>query len=255
MISVCIATHNGERYIKEQLDSILCQLGPDDEVVISDDGSTDNTICILEGYNDSRIKIYNFIQPQKSTDSHTLVTRNFQNALLHASGDYIFLSDQDDMWYPQKVKIIVGYLNDYMVVYHNLRYGDENLIDLGENRYNSSNGYFRRRNYLNRKGVYYGCALAFRREVLDVALPFPQHLNMHDYWLGILAESIGPLYYIDDPLILYRLRGSSVSHKVDNNLIKKIGYRFYNLFFVICRIIKYKFVLRRKNEIRNHNAL
>lgn len=95
MISVCMATYNGEEYIKEQLESILCQLGEMDEIIISDDGSTDNTLNIIESYNDSRIKIH------INTGKHGFVY-NFENALQKAKGEYIFLSDQDDIWLPEK---------------------------------------------------------------------------------------------------------------------------------------------------------
>lgn len=103
MISVCIATHNGAHYIKEQIESILCQLGTNDEIIISDDGSTDNTIDILLAFNDKRIIIYHYKQPVKSKHSHIYVCKNFENALKHAKGDYIFLADQDDWWMPNKV--------------------------------------------------------------------------------------------------------------------------------------------------------
>ena len=89
MISVCMATYNGEKYLREQVGSILTQLGENDELVVSDDGSTDSTIDILKSYNDPRIKIF------INTGRHG-VNSNFENALRHADGDYIFLSDQDD---------------------------------------------------------------------------------------------------------------------------------------------------------------
>ena len=96
-ISVCIATYNGERYIREQLDSILSQLSLDDEVIISDDGSKDSTIEIISSYLDSRIKVF------KNNGKHGYVG-NFENALNHSSGDFIFLSDQDDIWELQKIE-------------------------------------------------------------------------------------------------------------------------------------------------------
>lgn len=119
MISVCIATHNGEKYIKEQLDSILCQLSTEDEVVISDDGSTDSTLEILSDYNDSRIKVYQYKQPYKSRHPHSYVCKNFENALKHAEGDYIFLSDQDDYWMEGKVDKCVELLKTNLLVVHN----------------------------------------------------------------------------------------------------------------------------------------
>ena len=95
MISVCMATYNGAQFIKEQIDSILCQLSTEDELIISDDGSTDETLSIINSYKDNRIKVFQ----HKAAEGSAFIkaTRNFENAMSHAVGDYIFLSDQDDM--------------------------------------------------------------------------------------------------------------------------------------------------------------
>ena len=100
MISVCMACYNGEKFIQEQVDSIICQLGLDDELIISDDGSNDRTLDILFSYEDSRIKILH------NRACHGFVG-NFENALSHAKGDYIFLSDQDDIWKKEKVQKVI----------------------------------------------------------------------------------------------------------------------------------------------------
>ena len=97
MISVCIATYNGAEYLREQVESILSQLEEEDEIVVSDDSSTDTTIEILQSFGDRRIKI--FKNPAKG------FVRNFENALRQAQGDFIFLSDQDDVWLPNKVAV------------------------------------------------------------------------------------------------------------------------------------------------------
>ena len=95
-ISVCIATYNGEKYITDQLKSILSQLGGQDEIIISDNLSTDNTLNMIRLLNDDRIKVYH-------NDARNVI-RNFENAIIHATGGIIFLSDQDDLWKPGKVK-------------------------------------------------------------------------------------------------------------------------------------------------------
>ena len=118
-ISVCIATYNGEKYIKEQLDSILVQLGEDDEVIIGDDGSTDLTLDIIKSYNDPRIKIYK--------NSFKNLILNFESTLEKAKGDYIFLSDQDDVWLPNKVKDSLKDLFKYDVVISNCKVVNKNL--------------------------------------------------------------------------------------------------------------------------------
>ncbi|HEY5589376.1 MAG TPA: glycosyltransferase, partial [Candidatus Paceibacterota bacterium] len=92
MISVCITTYNGEKHIQAQLDSILPQLCSTDEIIISDDGSTDRTIQIVEKYEDKRIKIYHHTKYNKFCKfPFSKITKNMENALIHAKGDYIFL--------------------------------------------------------------------------------------------------------------------------------------------------------------------
>lgn len=113
LVSVCMATYNGGKYIKEQVDSILAQEFKENkdvemEIVVSDDGSTDDTLRILEAYRDERIKIFRHTNPTrkyKYFNASRACSRNFENAMRHAEGDYIFLADQDDVWYPNKMDL------------------------------------------------------------------------------------------------------------------------------------------------------
>lgn len=110
-VSICMATYNGGEYIREQIDSILHQVFRENkdfelEIVVSDDASTDDTINILRSYNDSRIKIFYNHSPKKKykyLNASRACMRNFENAIRHSTGDYIFLCDQDDVWYPNKI--------------------------------------------------------------------------------------------------------------------------------------------------------
>ena len=124
MISVCMATYNGGKYIKEQLDSILPQLGKEDELVISDDGSKDNTYSIIQSYGDERIKLF------YNHGKHGFVG-NFENALKQCKGDYIFLSDQDDIWKVNKVSVVMEKLKDYSLVIHDAEIVDGEGISKG----------------------------------------------------------------------------------------------------------------------------
>ena len=109
MISVCIATYNGSKYIKEQIDSILPQLDECDEIIVSDDSSTDNTLSILKSYHDRRIIIF-------TNQKFNSPIYNFENALKHAKGDIIFLSDQDDIWEFNKVQVMISFLQKKSLV-------------------------------------------------------------------------------------------------------------------------------------------
>lgn len=226
MISVCMATYNGEKYIKEQLDSILCQLESDDELLISDDGSTDNTISIIQSYNDSRIHILNHV-PKPSYSGHEKVSSNFENALKNAHGDYIFLSDQDDIWCKDKVKKCVEKLQNNDFVYHNAEYfyddGRQNMIRFASNP-------FPKNWFMNLKQMSLsGCCFAFNRKCLDLSLPFPEKLIGQDYWISSIALKYCKLCYIDECLILHRRYNESVSTNKKNSLIFKFKYRL-NLF-------------------------
>ena len=109
MLSVCMATYNGEKYIREQLDSILVQLSKEDEVVISDDSSTDRTVAIIKEFRDDRIVLF---ENQKFRSP----VFNFQNSLNHAKNDIIILSDQDDIWKSDKVEVLMQYIYKYDLI-------------------------------------------------------------------------------------------------------------------------------------------
>lgn len=234
MISVCIATHNGERFIKEQIDSILCQLKKNDEIIISDDGSTDNTIGIIRSYNDQRLHVYQYKQSVKSKHTHIYVCRNFENALKHAKGDYIFLADQDDLWMPDKVKKCIELLKNYTLVVHRAELCNEVLKPNGKMMYNDK---FVFNNFLSiKRGKYYGCTIAFRKELLHYILPFPKYLVLHDQWIGCMAELVGHVYYEKEPLIKYRIHTNNTSGgKSKNTLWFQIWYRIYMFAHLLWR--------------------
>ena len=230
MISVCIPTYNGEKYIKEQLDSILCQLSEIDEVIISDDSSTDNTLEIINNYNDKRIKLFinnHFYSP----------IFNLENALNHANGDYIFLSDQDDIWMPNKVKITLKALEQF-----DLSVSDCELIDSKGNIISNSfyllnqsgNGFIK--NLI--KNSYLGCCMAFKRDVLRYTLPFPKNIAMHDIWIGLCVELSGKSVFVNEKLIKYRRHENNLSSAGSiskNNVMYKLKYRLVMLFLLFQR--------------------
>ncbi len=107
MVSVCIATHNGEEYIESQISSILPQLRENDEIIVSDDGSKDRTLDIVNAFKDKRIKVH-ILKSEPVLKKHSNfynATKNFENAIKNANGDFIFLCDQDDIWYNNKIEI------------------------------------------------------------------------------------------------------------------------------------------------------
>ncbi len=229
MISVCIATYNGEKYIAEQLSSILMQIGDDDEVVISDDASTDNTLQVIEAIGDKRIKVYNHAK-SKAKFSIDYATRNFENALMHASGDIIFLSDQDDVWMPTKVTTMLAALEENDVVMSDCYLADANLVP-GCQYYKSEFRKFKPSIFYNFiKPSFLGSCMAFRRSVIAKALPFPKYGVGHDLWLGFVGLRHFRFKLLPQPLMLYRRHDNTVTDGGKANhtsLLFKVKYRLY----------------------------
>lgn len=234
MVSVCMATYNGERFIKEQIDSILCQLAAEDELIISDDGSTDKTLEIIDSYKDERIKVLHHVC-DRSFSGHEKATANFENALEYAHGDYIFLSDQDDIWFEDKVKLCLKNLQISDFVFHNLKnfesgkedsvlVFDKNLSKLAQNWIT---------NIIDCH--YLGCCIAFKKELLRTFLPFPYKLTGHDYWISSLALRYFKVSYIPEPLIYHRRYIGAVSYKKKNSFLFKIKYRLVLFFQILFR--------------------
>jgi glycosyltransferase involved in cell wall biosynthesis len=241
-ISVCIATYNGERFIYEQIKSILVQLKENDEVIISDNYSSDNTIKIIQNFRDPRIKIY-FLRK-------TTLIKNFENALIHAIGDYIFLADQDDLWLPEKITIMMNALKSYDLVVSDCIVVDDCLNPMYLSFYVlNCSGPGLLKNII--KNSYLGCCMAFNRTILDASLPFPDDIPMHDWWIGLIGEIAGKIVFLDNKLILLRRHNAnaSITGQISTfSLAKKGIWRF----ILVKNIIKkYTKIFVRNFLIRN----
>lgn len=204
MISVCIATYNGERYIRQQIESIVCQLNVDDEIIVSDDGSTDGTLDIVKGIGDKRIKIIE--GPGRKSP-----ILNFECALKASKGDFIFLSDQDDVWKPDKVEICMKWLKTYHCVVSDAEVTDNRLKPLYPSLYAIMQVKQGRIYNTIWKNGYTGCCMAFRRNVLEASLPFPKNIPMHDIWIGNVAAYKYNVIFIPDRLIHFRRHENTIS--------------------------------------------
>jgi glycosyltransferase involved in cell wall biosynthesis len=232
-VSVCMATYNGEKYLFEQLRSILGQLGPHDELVISDDHSTDNTIDIILQLSDPRITLI-LNNGQKG------YSQNFENAIRNATGQMIFISDQDDVWHENKVAVMSRYLQDCDLVISDATYVDEALQVTRGSHFKLSRmtrGFFRHL----AKPCYIGACMAFNRRILTKLLPFPQRATYcaYDYWITLVGESCYRVKLVDEELILYRRHGSNASPAgltSPNSLLRKILIRAYSLGALTSRI-------------------
>lgn len=212
-VSVAMATHNGARYLGEQLGSILAQTRPVDEIVLSDDASTDGTVEFAQGLLVAEAAAPRFVVLRNPEPLRP--TRNFEQALGAVTGDIVVLSDQDDRWMPERVsRALARFEHDPALL---LLHGDALRIDdagavlpaglLAALRMTSSelreirSG--RAFQTLMRRNLVTGATTAFRRELLDAALPIPAGW-VHDEWLGIVAAALGGVGLLEEPLVEYR---------------------------------------------------
>lgn len=241
-ISVCIATYNGEKFISEQLDSILRQLSSNDEVIISDDSSTDRTPEILEAYSKSDTRIRIFLN-QKFRNP----VLNFQNALVKTTGEFIFLSDQDDIWIENKVSESLKILEHFDLVLHDSIVTDNSLKPIIPSfflHFGSRKGIIK--NIL--RSSYYGSCMAFRRRVLEASLPFPSTIEIgHDLWLGLVSELYFKVFFLDKAFILYRKHSQAFTIQNSKRPFhKKIFGRVIIAYFLLKFIYKKSQSLLRK---------
>ncbi len=235
MVSVCLISYNGEKYIAQQIESILSQLQANDELIISDDGSTDNTINIIKSFKDSRIKLLTHEPFQNSTF-------NMEYALKHAKGDYIFMSDQDDVWLPNKIEVMKKLLNQYDCVISDCFITDDNLNVIANSRY-SFGGKIYKNKFLALffRTPYQGCCMAMRNNVIKYALPFPKKVYAHDLWIGNVAAFYFTVGFISDKLIYYRRHKNNVSqYKSPNPFYKRAYFRLIYIAGLIKLLFKRK---------------
>ena len=217
-VSVAMATYNGEKYIKEQIKTILDCLEENDELVISDDGSTDNTLGIINSFNDNRIVLID--GPKKG------IKQNFANAIKNTSGEYIFLSDQDDIWEKDKVTEVIKCFEkeNCTLVVHDAEVVDENLNMVMSSYYsyrNSGKGIIKN----IYKNTYIGCCMAFLSKAKKYVLPIPNDIEMHDQWIGVLNDKYGKTYFSTKKLIKYRRHSLNNSQMNHYGIIKMIKNR------------------------------
>lgn len=204
VISVCMATYNGERFLDDQINSVLRELAPKDELVIVDDVSTDATIEIIRRHNDSRIVLY-------QNDANLGPVRSFEKAISLSSGDVVFLCDQDDLWYPGKVAEMASLIQGKkMVVVCDCNVIDEHGAILSQSFQTvrrSRSGFFCN---LYRNG-YLGCAMCFKASLKKVILPFPKGIRMHDEWIGLVGDVAGDVVFSKKILFGYRRHSTNVT--------------------------------------------
>jgi glycosyltransferase involved in cell wall biosynthesis len=212
-ISIALCTHNGDEFLKEQLQSLENQSIPANEIIICDDDSTDNTLQIIQEFS-AKLPIKFF---QNRPALRTI--KNFEYAISLCTGDIIFPCDQDDFWMPQKLEKMVQYLEenpDKEVVCSNARMVDEQLNDLGSSLWDKVRLWEKQiLDWKNGKAFELllqgnrvtGCTLAMRHDFAKRAIPFPTDIHpdfIHDGWIGILGALNNRIGLLNEALVLYR---------------------------------------------------
>ncbi|SDP04468.1 Glycosyl transferase family 2 [Arthrobacter sp. ok909] len=238
--SICMATYNGAEFVEEQLASILAELGPDDEIVIVDDASTDDTVARIRQLADPRIRLIEAAANQG-------YVRSFEQAVRASRGEAIFLADQDDVWIEGRLDAMLEALATHAVVASNfdvLGGGDRPPIprlraaDSGRHRANLWGimvGY----------RAYYGCGMAFRREVLPSFVPVPAYLHeSHDLWLAILGNTAGSIRHLDASTLLRRLHESNATPR---------GWRSLSVILA-ARVVLLRLMIEARRRLRAASA-
>ena len=201
-VSVVMATYNGSAYVKEQIDSILCQLESDDELIISDDKSTDSTIVLLKKYEENNC--VTIIE-----GNHESVGKNFENGIIHCKNEIILLADQDDIWEEEKVqeikRIFEENKNISVVMHNGLVFGKSDGILIKNYRTSVISNIL--------KSNYWGCCMAVRRVFLLTFLPVKFRIIALDQLIGVLSEKYKQTYFYDKILIKHRIHDNNLSHK------------------------------------------
>lgn len=223
-VSVVMATYNGERYLREQLDSIAAQTLQPTQIIIQDDSSDDQTVAIVQEY-------ASYLPIQLETNSHNIgYVRNFELALSKAEGKYIAICDQDDIWEPNKLELLLKTIGTKTLIY-----SDSLLIDADGNSLNQTLSDKLKNNFISTDSplsfIYDNCisahALLFHRSLLPQLFPFPKHLYF-DAWIAANATSINGISYLNQRLVRYRQHASNTlsrRQKVSLPISEKITHK------------------------------
>lgn len=224
-ISVAMVTYNGNRFVREQLESILAQDPPPDEIVIGDDGSTDDTVAVIRLVAETSAVPVRLIE-----GNHLGLRRNVERTLVACGGDVIVLADQDDAWSPGKLRAVRSAfeVDEVTLWFSDAVLVDDEGRDLGERLWDavslpaSARAAFERgeavRRLLYGQSVT-GATMAFRASLRDVVLPLPrqlelgEHLYLHDGWIAVLASLLGTVLTDPHPYVRYRRHPDQVTYR------------------------------------------
>jgi molybdopterin-guanine dinucleotide biosynthesis protein A len=216
-VEVALATHNGARYLPALLDSLSAQTHRDFTIVVSDDGSTDDTVAVLRSYAErhpGRMRIVR-AEPRRLGPA-----ANFSSILPHLTARYVLFCDQDDVWLPRKIELSLARLRALegdapagtpLLVHTNLAVVGRDLEPIAPSAmaYQSIDPSRRAFPLLLMSNIATGCTVAVNRALYTLAAPVPPEAMMHDHWFALVAAGLGRIGYVDEPTVLYRQHGGN----------------------------------------------
>jgi glycosyltransferase involved in cell wall biosynthesis len=255
LVSVVMGTYNGGKYLREQLESIYGQTYKKIEVIVSDDCSTDNTVEILKEFSrDHGLKCY-------INEKNLGLVKNFEKVLSLAKGDYIALADQDDIWYPGKIELLLNNIGPSSLIHSGVHvidglgrpHGDAFVVSEYSRDHTEKVNFS---DFLETAWVL-GCTSLIERSLLEKCLPFPDGVMFHDWWLTMAAIKLGHgIKYIHEPTIKYRQYGENTAFKffMDISWHKK-RFDFYKLLSSKFHVQLSPEEKERLNAIAHQNAV
>jgi glycosyltransferase involved in cell wall biosynthesis len=235
LVSIAMTTHNGAQYLREQLDSIYTQTYENIEVIVCDDKSSDETVSILEVYKKKYGLVYYI------NDTNLGYVKNFEKVISLCSGEFIALSDQDDIWYPEKIAVLLEHIKDNLLIHSDCDIidGRSQLIDTNIKGIIDTHSNFGPLAFTN---VVTGCTTLVNKDLLNYVLPFPDGLAFHDWWMAIVAAKFDKITYISEALVKYRRHDLQITKSTTNGILSSFIQKNIPFLFFLLRLKKYLFV-------------
>ena len=223
LVSIAVCTYNGEKYLREQLDSLVFQTYKNLEIIVVDDCSSDQTISILEKYENNYASLHYVIN-----EKNLGYAKNFEKAISLCKGEYIALSDQDDIWAVDKIEKQIAEIGNFALIYHDSKCIDENGKDIYQNL---SDVYHLYDGKSSRPFLFYnsvsGHSMLFTAKLVPLLFPFEKQF-FHDRWIAFIATERGGIKLLDEKLVSYRQHQTSITDFL--KLKSTIGDKKYYFF-------------------------
>lgn len=234
-VLILLSTYNGEKYLKEQLDSLFSQSYKNFEIIARDDVSIDKTVKILKSYN------INILDSKKNLGPKKSFAALLEYALENTEAEYFIFCDQDDIWKKDKIEKTLNkmqsmektFSNIPLLVHTDLEVVDDRLNVLSDSfwKYEKKNPSLNRLNRLLMQSTVTGCTMMINRKLAKISLPIPQKCIMHDWWMSLVATQFGQISFISDATILYRQHANNDTGSSKFDIQKIISKGMMFLFY------------------------